>query len=130
MPHIASTMSASVDYAIYEQRPSGGANPPKEIITVKGGANVTQRRDGGIIMPEGVITQVTEGQLNKLMQHDMFTEHMKRGFVKVFNSKTTVEKAVSDMTKKDVSAPYSVSDYSKGGRAYEAGMTPLRTTKE
>lgn len=125
MPQIASTLSCGNDYAIYHKTDSG-ANPIAKVVSIKGGANVARRGgESGILTPQGIITTVTDEELEALRQNEDFNLHEKNGFIKVLNqSSTKVEKAVKDMKESDDSAPLKEADFTENGGKRGTGKAP------
>lgn len=116
MPYITSTMSASVSYAIYGKT-AGGLPVVEKEITIDGGANVMNKKL--LATPNGVVTKVTDEELELLEQHPLFKIHKQNGFVRV--SKTNPQEDVmkvdtKDMQDKDASAQRVDSDYTKKGK--------------
>ena len=69
--------------------------------------------------PNGVVTKVTDEELELLEQHPLFKIHKQNGFVRV--SKTNPQEDVmkvdtKDMQNKDASAQRVDSDYTKKGK--------------
>lgn len=126
MPHIVSTLSANTTYANYhapkvgEHKVAGIAHVIKEVM-VNGGANVA----GKLHTPEGVLTTVTEEELEHLEAHPLFKTHKENGFIKVLKSAKDPEKVAQDMTDRDESAPLNEEkgDFKKGGRV--GGKNPV-----
>lgn len=125
MPHIASTMTSDVKYTSWVSNP-GGINTKKEIVgkdhvLIKGGHGVAHRRaNGGLETPQGVITAVSDAELEFLKKDEVFQTHMKHGFVKILApaaAKAAPEKIAKDMPDADKSAPLTDNDFKKGGRA-------------
>lgn len=114
MPNVISTMTASVQYNVYEKTPSGDNRIVRSVI-IAGGANAANKH---FITPEGVMTEVTQDELeNVLMKDPMFKVHMDGGFIKVIRSKSM---NVKDMESKDASAPVTDADCEKQGLAKPA----------
>lgn len=116
MPYITSTMSASVNYAIYGKT-AGGLPIVEKEITIDGGANVMAKKL--LATPNGVVTKVTDEELELLEQHPLFKIHKQNGFIRV--SKTNPQEDVmtvdtKDMQAKDASAQRVDSDYTKKGK--------------
>ena len=116
MPYVTSTMSASVNYAIYGKT-AGGLPVVEKEITIAGGANVMNKKL--LATPNGVVTKVTDEELELLEQHPLFKIHKQNGFVRV--SKTNPQEDVmtvdtKDMQAKDASAQRVDSDYTKKGK--------------
>lgn len=105
MPFIMSTMSNSVKYVKWDTRTDvprqeaavfihGGANMPSDIS----GIGRMERDDAGkpIWTTEGVITSVTDEQLEILRKIDLFNRHEADGYIRVLNSNIAGnEKAVA-----------------------------------
>lgn len=98
---IFSTLSSDIAYTNHEQ---GGADLPIDLppVVIKGGAGVANDR---LITPRGVVTEITEGQLEYLRQNPVFQLHEKNGFVRVSKSNGNPDDVAADMTGRDESAP-------------------------
>ena len=109
MPYITSTMGCGVNYAIYGKT-AGGLSVIKKEIAINGGANVINKV---FATPNGVVTKVTDEELELLEAHPLFRKHKAAGFIKV--SKT--EKLdTSDLKAKDNSAQLVEKDFTSKGR--------------
>lgn len=104
MPYILSTMGCGVNYAIYGKT-AGGLPVVKREIVVNGGAGVINK---ALITPQGVVTKVSDEELELLESNPLFRMHKAGGYVKVQKSEKTDTK---DMTQKDASAQLVESDY-------------------
>jgi len=120
MPHIASTLTHDVAYTFWNSNP-GGINTKKIIdgktcVTIKGGHGVAQKTpDGGLRTPNGMITKVSDKELELLKADEVFQTHLKSGCVRVLTASAPPEKAAKDMAQsKD--APLTPKDFEKGGR--------------
>lgn len=117
MPHIVSTMTHDVMYTQWQSNP-GGINIPERKVLIKGGHGVA-RRDaaGGLYTPNGVVTAVTNDELEFLEANSTFKTHLKHGGLTVLKSKPTdAAKVVKDMGESP-DRPLTVKDTEKGGRA-------------
>lgn len=115
MPHIVSTLSANTAYTQYAGD-GNGANRPVRSVTVKGGANVANKRfalTDGILTPDGVATQVSDDDLEFLESNEVFKKHLQGGYVKVLKSKPDASKVAKDMTSRDQSAPLTPNSFTK-----------------
>lgn len=128
MPHIASTLTADVDYAVYAKRsdPSGPHTVLKK-IRIKGGANVANRKHllaDSVLTPRGVVTPISDEDLAILEQDEVFQTHKRNGFVEVIKSASAPsgDKAAKNLEPKDPSAPFSPEDYEAGGRAQKLAV--------
>lgn len=99
--YIFSTLASDIAYTNHLP---GGADMPIELppVVIKGGAGVMNAR---IVTPRGVMTEVTEEQLEYLRANEVFKLHEKNGFVMVSTTATDPDKAAADMTGRDNSAP-------------------------
>lgn len=116
MPYITSTMSASVSYATYKQTAGGLPVVDREIV-IDGGANVMNKKL--LVTPNGVVTKVSDEELELLEQHPLFKMHKANGYVRVSksNPQEDIEKVdTGNMEKKDASAQRVNSDYTKKGK--------------
>ncbi|EAO0065952.1 hypothetical protein GPN87_003083 [Salmonella enterica] len=105
--YIYSTLTGSQAYQVYRQ---GGADLPlvDKTILVAGGANVANKH---FITPRGVVTSVTDEELELLEKNPVFALHKANGFITVEAKEVSVEKVVSDMEARDESAPLTEADF-------------------
>jgi len=99
--YIYSTLSADV---IYQNTVPGGADIPRvdSEVMIKGGAGVANDR---LVTPRGVVTKITEQQLEQLRENAVFKVHEANGFIQVSEHSVDADAAASDMTGRDQSAP-------------------------
>lgn len=117
MPYIASTMATDVNYTRWQTHESG-AHTPLGAVTIKGGHGVASRTpSGGLVTPNGVVTKVTDEELDFLKEEATFKLHLARGAVKVMQYDIAPEKVAKDMSQDDSSRPLVTKDFEKGGRA-------------
>jgi rRNA maturation endonuclease Nob1 len=121
-------MTSDVKYTYWQSNP-GGINTKKEItskdhVLIKGGHGVAQRQNhGGLVTPQGVVTEVSDVELEFLKKDEVFQTHMKHGFVKILTpaaskiAEAKPEKVSKDMPQADKAAPLTDKDFQKGGRA-------------
>ena len=110
MGFITSKMAASVTYAFYTK----GANKINIVtdeITVNGGADVINKRS--LETPSGVVTELTDEQIDKLKTHPVFKMHLANGAVAILGSEKEAKKADEDLNK-DKSSQLTPEDYEKG----------------
>lgn len=119
--YVYSTLANDNRYAVYVK---GGADLPRvaRTILVKGGAGVADSR---LVTPRGVVTTVTDDELESLLDSKVFNRHLERGFVTVSTAKEDPEAVAADMASRDASAPVVPEDYT----ADEAGAKPAATSK-
>lgn len=113
MPLIFSTMTGSVTYTEWKLSPGGLSIAGKQ-VTVKGGANVADRRT--IITPRGVGTQVSNDDLAFLESDPTFKFHKQNGFITIDSVADIrdADLAASDMEGRDDSAPDVEQDFEEG----------------
>lgn len=109
MPYITSTMSNSVNYAVYGKSAGGLPIVVKE-ITVNGGSNVINKV---LVTPQGVVTQVSDSDLELLENHPVFKMHKENGYLKVHK---TEKENTTGLEMRDASAQRIDSDYTKRGK--------------
>lgn len=109
MPYITSTMSNSVNYAVYGKSAGGLPIVVKE-ITINGGSNVINKT---LVTPQGVVTQVSDADLELLEAHPVFKMHMENGYLKVHR---LAKENTSGLEEKDNSAQRVDSDYTRRGK--------------
>lgn len=109
MPSIISTASADAWYDTKEFNPNKDMWRRKKGVLIKGGANVGGK---GLITPKGVVTHVSDEELEFLETVPAFQRHKAAGHITVVKSaKPDAEKVAKDMTPKDKSAPKTPDDY-------------------
>jgi len=139
MPYVYSTLSSDNAYTFYEKDGSNKNAAPHSIhkvkkkILIKGGTAVAQSTpERGIYTPYGVVTEITESELNLLLGgltvkeikerpledhphkgNPVFKKHLKNGFLRVDDKKIEVEKAVANLEAKDQSAQKTDKDFSE-----------------
>ena len=111
MPYVYSTLTADQLYSVYP--------PPEDIdfksipvanqkIRISGGANVITKQ---FVTPKGIMTKVTDQQLQQLEKVAAFQNHKERGYITVESSRIDPDKAAKNMTTKDKSAPLVEEDF-------------------
>lgn len=109
MSYVTSKMGAGVIYAIYGKTAGGLPFVQKE-IEVKGGTGVMNKN---LITPEGVVTSLSDEDIELLKVNPLFKLHQENGYVRIHKT----EKAkLTDMQEKDNSAQKTASDYTKKGK--------------
>ena len=122
MAYVISTLSNNVEFNTYKDK--GGINVKVDKIVIKGGANVANKKTlevaGG-----GLITFVTDAQLETLMKNSIFKRQMEQGFFKVVkDSKPKAESVAEKMEEKDKSAQLVAKDF------IDKGQNPPKTDVE
>jgi len=128
--YVYSTLASDVAYTNHM---AGGGDMPIELppVTIKGGAGIANER---LMTPRGVVTEVTEQEVEYLRQNEVFKMHEKNGFIEVSESRVDPDIAAADMTGRDNSAPLVPEDFkpeeqpaSVGG--IEGASQPARAPK-
>jgi hypothetical protein len=116
MPLIFSTMTGSVTYTDWKLSPGGLSIAGRE-VTIKGGANVADRRT--ILTPRGIGTQVSEEDYEFLKTDPTFIMHEKNGFITIdaVADIRDADLAAAGMEGRDDSAPDTPNDYIAEGVA-------------
>lgn len=109
MPQVYSTLTNAHCYTNWT-RPSDKTLHPEVIgkpVTIKGGANLATSPESnmGRRTPKGVVTDVTDEQLEYLRQNKRFLSHEKQELIFVISSKEDPDKVARDMNPKDNAAP-------------------------
>ena len=112
---VLSTLTSAQDYVFYRKGGEEGVNQVVDIIHLNGNSNVADRN---FVTPHGVVTTLTEAQVEKLRTHPVFKQHVDNGFVKILMSekKSETEKAKADLEPEDKSAPLTPKKYSSRGK--------------
>lgn len=84
----------------------------REGVLIKGGANVADKR---FVTPRGVMTPVTDTQLDYLRANNLFPLHERNGFVRVERKPADPEKVAAEgMEGRDASAQLEEGDFKEG----------------
>jgi hypothetical protein len=109
--YIASTLSNSVEYVLYE-----GTEDPKQMpnarasVIIAGGANMADKH---FVTPAGVITSVTNEELALLDKNEVFKLHKTNGYLQIMDSEPKrVEDAAADMNAREPASPLVDEDFS------------------
>ena len=126
MAFITSKMAAGVKYAFYSQN-GNRINIVTDTIEVLGGADVINKRS--LDTPHGVVTELTDEQIEKLKTHPLFQLHLKNGAVAIFGSEKEAKKAETSL-EEDKSAQITPADYEKGNTKKDIRPKRKPTTKK
>lgn len=115
MPYVYSTCTASCDYVEYKPLPPGAKDMPhNEVVRrvhIKGGHGVPNKH---LHTPRGVVTEVSDKDLEFLLNDPNFQRHMAAGHISYEKTKKVdPEKKVETMTQKDGSALLTPEDLQK-----------------
>ncbi len=130
MPYIYSTATCSGTYCDYGPiDKNAGQNIARKKVTIKGGHGVASQARGpsmgGIYTPIGVVTEVSDSDLEFLLANKSFQRHMAAGFMTVDKKKVEPAKKAIDMAQKDGSAPVTLKDF-EDSESSEPGLRILK----
>ena len=119
MPYVYSTSANSGTYCDYEPGTADNRNRGHHVarkkVTIRGGHGVAQQQKGagygGIHTPMGVMTQVTDEEMEFLLQNKSFQRHVAAGYITYDKKKVDPEKRAAEMKPKDGSAPITPKDF-------------------
>lgn len=106
--HVYSTMTAPVSYATYVP---GGADLPvvEKKVLINGGAGVVDKKS--LHTPRGVVTTISDEDLQHLLKNEVFKVHQKNGFITVSAAEENADKVAVDMVSRDESSPLTPEDF-------------------
>lgn len=112
MRYIASKLSFNQTFDVY----ACGNAPRSRVkrVVVKGRSNV--RDPNTLIMPEGVITEVSDEDAEIIAKHPLYKQYEQNGMMKLTTSKVGARSAKSDLAEKDGAAQLTEDDYKRAGR--------------
>ena len=113
MAIVLSTLTSAQDYTFYRQGGEDGVNVPTKVIHLNGGSNVADKH---FVTAHGVITELSDADLEQLRTHPIFQLPVNNGFVTILKSDKEEEKAKQNMTAEDASAPLTPQKYEKRGK--------------
>ena len=109
MKMILSTLTAPQDVVITKKSESGALEIVKT-ITIKGGANVIDRRT--LATPQGVVTELSDADFDLLKKTAFYQRMESRGYLRPVETKETAEDTKkAGMEKKDNSAQKTEEDF-------------------
>jgi len=103
-----------VDYGPADSNKNVGFSKAVKKVVIRGGHGVAQQTGlnrGAIYTPQGVMTQVSDEDLEFLENNKAFQRHKERGFIAVDKRKVDPEKHAVNMNPKDGSAPITPKDF-------------------
>ena len=74
MMYVLSKLTGAQDYNFYAEGTAPGVNQVTCTIHINGGANLADKH---FITPDGIITEITEEQAERLKTHPVFIQHEK-----------------------------------------------------
>lgn len=99
--------NASTDIGVIQKRADGS----KMAVTINGGHGVATKH---LVTPRGVVTEVSDEEMDFLLQDRLFKKHMNAGFMSYDKKEVSPAKKAADMASKDGSAPLVPSDFEEG----------------
>ncbi len=105
---VYSTLTCDNAYTLYEKTPPEQLSKPRRSIIIKGGANVANKH---VLTAKGIVTQVSEADMEILKQNDHFMLHHKNGYITWEKHKEDPERVAKDMKAKDAGAPKVPEDF-------------------
>ena len=112
MNYITSKLASSVDYTFYKMG-ENKINIVVDTIHLNGGADVINKKS--LETPEGVVTELDDEKLEKLLSHPVFKRHLEDGYVTILKSEKEAKKAPTTL-KEDKSKQLTTKDYTKKGK--------------
>lgn len=109
---VYSTLAANQAYTTYVQSDPNQLPKIRKTVLVKGGTGVTEARH--VQTPKGVITEVTDEELEALQENTSFQDHVKNGYITVEARKAKIAKVTESMNKGDKSRPLTDKDFELG----------------
>ena len=113
MPYVLSRLAAGVDYELYDLKTPNGIPRLLETVTVKGGADVADKKT--LVTPRGVATEITKKQAELLKKNPVFEIHLDKGVVEILDKLPDLEKEAANLDP-DPSAPVTPGDYKDAGK--------------
>ncbi len=106
---VYSTHTNSIRYVEWMPEKTQNFNIVKKSIVIKGGHGLCNKN---MITAEGVVTSVSDSDMEWLLTLESFQEDIKHGYIRHSKRKEDSEKVVKrDMQTKDGSAPLTPKDY-------------------
>ena len=128
--YVYSTATCSGSYVEYHASKDVGTIKRK--VTIQGGHGVASLAHhgalGNIHTPQGVVTEVSDDDMEFLKQDKNFLRHVAAGHMKFEKKKIDPAKAISDMNLKDGSAPLTPADFDKSDNSDKD--TPIYKKKD
>lgn len=118
MHYVYSTGTCSGTYVEYQKTPpisenksSPGYNRAIRKVTINGGHGVATKH---LFTPKGVVTQVSDDDMEFLLKNTSFQRHVEAGFITYDKKKVDPEKKIQNMAQEDGSAPLTPKYFEKG----------------
>lgn len=116
MHYVYSTGTCSAYYCLYENNPNRNVAVIKKKVLIHGGHGVASNQVVGknIFTPRGVVTQVSDDDMEFLLQNKTFQRHVEAGFICYDKKEISPEKKAANMSKGDKSAPLTPESFIEG----------------
>lgn len=116
--YIYSTLTSDNLYATYQKQEVVNGkvvNAPiiEHLVLIKGGSNVAPAGFRRQETPIGVVTEVSDEDLERLEANEVFQTHKRNGYIIVDKKKVNPEVRAADMKTRDESAPLTDADMAK-----------------
>lgn len=120
--YVYSTITNPTNYIEYATNSSHDLPVVLKKVLIQGGHLVSNKH---FVTPIGVMTVVSDEDMEMLKNNDAFKRHIAKGFITFQKKKTDPEKMARNMAEKDGSSPLTPKDYEKaekidGRFAYKA----------
>lgn len=112
---VYSTLSNGTEIVDWEVDERNNIPKRKFSVVIKGGANVMSKK--GLITPLGMMTEITQEQMDFLNSHPMFLQHVKDGWmtpVKASGWRDDPDTVAANMASRDGCSPDKPEDYAVG----------------
>jgi hypothetical protein len=127
MPHyVYSTITNPTAYIEYAKNSSHDLPVILKKVIINGGHLVSNKH---FVTPLGVVTVVSDEDMEMLNNNSAFIRHKERGFITVYKKNIDPEKAARNMAEKDGSSPKTPKDFEPaekidGRFSYKAPRSP------
>jgi hypothetical protein len=115
--YVYSTITNGTKYCLYDTSLPGPA-VLKKYVEIKGGHGINAAHNpnqkNNFYTPRGMVTIVSDEDMEFLKGNEAFNRHIKGGFLSVDSKKISAEKKADDMAQKDGSAPLTPQDFEAG----------------
>jgi hypothetical protein len=109
MPFVYSTLTNTNAFILYANTNAHSLGVALQRIEIKGGHGMKNPK--GLDTPRGVVTQITDEELEILKKDYSFMQHVKDGWITFDDKKIDPEKKADNMADKDGSAPLTPKDF-------------------
>jgi len=124
MFYVYSTATCSGSYTLYHDNSNKDLAVVKKSVTINGGHGVANKH---LFTPRGVVTEVSDEDMEFLLANPKFAKHVKDGFLTYEKKFVAPEKMAASMAEKDGSAPLTPADFEESDNS--AGDTKVYKKK-